>query len=163
MKQDGFALELAPADSAKPGFPPLRPLSISGKPLPAWELACLAAGGAAAGGCRVTLPPGRGDLPSPKQAPHPVIGEWLSALRYTGFDWVECGHFETTPVFSDEGVAALLWEGLLRLMRRNGLDFMVGAAPNGSLALDMALRRGASILESGLPEAPRYFLYVLSP
>jgi hypothetical protein len=48
-------------------------------------------------------------------------------------------------------------------MRRNGLDFMVGAAPNGSLALDMALRRGASILESGLPEAPRYFLYVLSP
>jgi hypothetical protein len=162
-RQGSFALEIetVPLTHAELTFSPLRPRSESGQPLPRWELVCRTAAGSMVGGCAVALPPGRGDAPSPQQAPHPVIGEWLSALRYTGYSWLECGPFAVAPGFPEEGVAALLWEGLLRLMRRNGVSFLVGTAPTGSLLLDMALKRGARALEpSAHGQVPRYFLYV---
>jgi len=62
--------------------------------------------------------------------------------------------------FSEEGVIAALWEALPRLMERNGVSFLIGTAPTGSLALDMALRSGARVLEPFTAGASRYFLYV---
>ena len=54
-----------------------------------------------------------------------------------------------------------LWNGLERLMKRNGVDFLVGAAPESSPALDRALRQGARALEPSTPGALRYFVYAV--
>ncbi len=139
---------------------PLRPQSNSGKPLPVWELHCRSLSGTLAGGCAIALPSSRGDSPSPRQFPHPVLGEWISALRYTGLSWVECGPLAVASGFSEEGVVAALWEALPRLMERNGVSFLIGTAATGSLTLDMALRSGARVLEPFTAGASRYFLYV---
>ena len=62
--------------------------------------------------------------------------------------------------FPEEGVIAALWEGLSRLMERNGISFLIGTAQEGSLDLDMALLCKARILEPCTPGPTRYFLYV---
>ncbi len=162
-RQGSFNVDIESPLPAKSelAFEPLRPRSESGQPLPRWELVCRTLAGLAAGGCAITLPRGRTESPSPQQAPHPVIGEWLSALRYTGHRWIECGPFTIAAGFPEEGVAELLWEALVRLMHRNGVSFLVGTAPAGSLLLDMALRRGARALEpSAHGQIQRYFLFV---
>jgi hypothetical protein len=145
LRQDGFILEVEANQSlpGRPSFFPLRPQSNSGKPLPLWELHCKSLSGA-----------------SPRQFPHPVLGEWISALRYTGLSWLEVGLMAIAAGFSEEGVIAALWEALPRLMERNGVSFLIGTAPTGSLALDMALRSGARVLEPFTAGASRYFLYV---
>jgi hypothetical protein len=138
---------------------PLRPFSESGRALPRWELQCRTASDMLAGGCIIALPFGRGDFPSPRQLPHPLLGEWISALRYTGLKWLECGQIAVAPGFSEENVCGILLEGLSRLMKRNDVTFLIGEAATGSLVLDMAIRRGARVLEPFVPSPVRYFLY----
>lgn len=155
---EGFTLTLVARDASTPG-----PLSLpAGRTAPAWELRAVletGASGDVAGACVLALSPAGGEAPSPRQTPHPVLGEWFSALRYTGCLWMEAGEFSVRPGFSEEAVLKALWEGLQRLMQRNGVTFLVGAAPASSLALDHALRQGARLLEP--TGAMRYFLYAL--
>jgi hypothetical protein len=158
----GFLLEWRPDDarpSHEPFFQPLRSQSGSGLALPLGSLLC-AVEGATAGGCAVAFPR-QDDVPSPRHMPHPVLGEWISALRYTGCLWIEAGVFEVRPGFSEEKVMDALWTGLERLMKRNGASFLVGAAPEASLALERALRQGARALEPSAPGALRYFVYAV--
>lgn len=156
-----FTLEIESWPGLKAGIPimPLRPQSGSGTSLPVWELQSVSSTGVLTGGCAVALPP-RGDFPSPRQLPHPVLGEWISALRYTGLNWMECGPLAVAAGFSEEAVIESLWEGLSRLMDRNGVSFLIGTAPTASLALEMALARGARVLEPFSTSPTRYFLYV---
>jgi hypothetical protein len=154
--QDGSAAFLQ-----VPSLNPLRRLSGSGLALPIGALVCRAeADGLLAGGCAVAFPQ-RDDAPSPRHLPHPVLGEWISALRYTGCSWIEAGVFAVNPGFSEEQVLDALWTGLERLMKRNGVNFLVGAAPESSLTLDRALRQGARALEPSVPGALRYFVYAV--
>jgi hypothetical protein len=162
FRHEGFVLEVEEGQKFAEAiyFSPLRPHSNSGKPLPMWELHCRSLTGSLAGGCAIVLPPSRGDFPSPRQFPHPVLGEWISALRYTGLNWLECGPMGIAPGFSEESVITALWEALPRLMERNGVSFLIGTAATGSLALDTALRSGARVLEPFTAGALRYFLFV---
>ena len=158
-----FLLEWAFEEGFAPSFQALRTLSGSGLPLPRGALLCrtVAEGeDRVAGGCAVAFPQ-PDDTPSPRHLPHPVLGEWISALRYTGCLWVEAGVFSVSPGFSEEQVLDALWEGLERLMKRNGVNFLVGAAPESSLALNRALRQGARALEPSAPGALRYFVYAV--
>jgi hypothetical protein len=163
---EAFTLEWIPEGAAPsfqdPVFSPLRSRSASGLALPVGTLVCRATetGGHLAGGCAVAFPR-QDDAPSPRHLPHPVLGEWISALRYTGCSWVEAGAFAVSPGFSEEQVLDALWNGLERLMKRNGVNFLVGAAPGSSLALDRALRQGARALEPSAPGALRYFVYAV--
>jgi len=156
----------AAAQASVPVFMPLRARSGSGSTLPLGALVCRArpeagpAQGIIAGGCAVAFPR-QDDTPSPRHMPHPVLGEWISALRYTGCLWIEAGAFEVAPGFSEEQVLDALWNGLERLMKRNGAGFLVGAAPEASLALNRALRQGARALEPSAPGALRYFVYAV--
>lgn len=163
--EENFRLEwLADSSNASPSdgsvaFAPLRARSGSAPALHRGALACLASE-VLAGGCAVHFP--RPDeVPSPRHLPHPVLGEWISALRYTGCPWIEAGPFEVRPGFSEEQVLDALWSGLERLMKRNGVGFLVGAAPEASLALDRALRQGARALERSTPGSLRYFVYAV--
>jgi hypothetical protein len=159
--QQGFTLEWLP-EAALPGelaaLEPLRERSGSGSRLPWGALVCRAETGALAGGCAVALP-ALDDVPSPRHMPHPVLGEWISALRYTGCAWTEAGVPLVRPGFSEEQVLDALWTGLERLMQRNGASFLVGAAHGSSLVLDRALRQGARALESAGAGLPLYFIY----
>jgi hypothetical protein len=167
--------------SGSPNFPPCRlegftvslvarglsgagPVSLpaAGKVAPLWELRVAGEGSgenAEAGSCVLAFSQAGGEAPSPRQVPHPVLGEWFSALRYTGCLWMEAGTFSVRPGFSEEAVLKALWEGLQRLMQRNGVTFLVGAAPSASLSLDHALRQGARLLEP--TGAVRYFLFAI--
>ena len=155
-----FTLELENESIAQPGLyiVPLRPLSGS-EPAAVWKLCCRTNSGTLAGGVAIVVPL-RGDSASPRSLPHPVLGEWISALRYTGLNWMECGAVSVAPGFPEEGVMAALWEGLSRLMERNGVSFLIGTAPFASLALDMSLSRGARVLEPFASGNSRYFLFV---
>jgi hypothetical protein len=162
---EAFTLEWLPKGSAfssqDAAFSPLRSRSGSGLALPVGALVCrVAAEDRLAGGCAVAFPR-PDDTPSPRHLPHPVLGEWISALRYTGCSWIEAGAFAVSPGFSEERVLDALWNGLERLMKRNGVHFLVGAAPGSSLALDRALRQGARALEPSAPGALRYFVYAV--
>ena len=143
-----------------PRFAPLRPRSGSGIPIPRWELCCRTASGEIAGGCALSLPLAEEEPTSPRQIPHPVLGEWVRALRYTGLNWLECGPIVVNPGFSEEGVVAATWAALSVLMKRNDASFLVGTATEGSLALDMALRCKARVLEPLVMGPIRYFLFV---
>jgi len=151
-------VEALPATVSR-AFTPLRACSGSGSALPLGALVC-AHEGTIAGGCAVAFPR-QDDTPSPRHMPHPVLGEWISALRYTGCLWIEAGTFEVAPGFSEEQVLDALWNGIERLMKRNGAGFLVGAAPESSLALNRALRQGARALEPSAPGALRYFVYAV--
>jgi hypothetical protein len=161
FREGGFALNVENGRTSKEDLRlvPLRPQSKRGGEFPLWELRCRKTSGFLAGGCALSLSLAGGDFPSPREIPHPVLGEWLIALRYTGLNWLECGPISVAPGFSEEGVANALWEGLSRLMRRNDASFLVGTAPVNSLFLDMAVRRGARVLEHYVPGSSRYFLY----
>ena len=162
FRHEGYSLEVVESWNLQESihFVPLRPRSESGRLLSVWELQCRNASGELAGGCAIALPPGRGDSSSPRQLPHPVVGEWISALRYTGLNWLECGPVAVAPGFPEEDVVAALWEGLSRLMARNDVSFLIGIAQEGSLELDMALRRKSRVLEPLATGPTRYFLYV---
>jgi hypothetical protein len=161
-----FRLEWVPASGDPQAFTPLRSRSGSGQAMPHGALVCLTpspedpALSVIAGGCAVAFPH-QEDAPSPRHIPHPVLGEWISALRYTGCLWIEAGVFDVRPGFSEEQVMDALWTGLERLMKRNGAGFLVGAAPESSLALDRALRQGARALEPSAPGALRFFVYAV--
>jgi hypothetical protein len=163
---DAFTLEWIQESShsafQSAAFPPLRSRSGSGLALPVGGLVCrpTETEGVLAGGCAVVFPR-QDDTPSPRHLPHPVLGEWISALRYTGCSWIETGVFAVNPGFSEEQVLDALWSGLERLMKRNGVNFLVGAAPQASLALDRAQRQGARALEPAAPGALRYFVYAV--
>jgi hypothetical protein len=154
-----FTLEWLSEDGAKPSLQALRTRSGSGLLLPMGSLVCRSED-VLAGGCAVAFPQ-QDDAPSPRHLPHPVLGEWITALRYTGCLWIEAGVFEVSPGYSEEQVLDALWEGLERLMKRNGVNFLVGAAPESSLALNRALRQGARALEPSTPGALRYFVYAV--
>jgi hypothetical protein len=162
----GFVLEWAEADAlatdpAQPVFQSLRLRSGSGTMLPMGALVCRdGANGLLAGGCAVAFPPAD-DTPSPRYMPHPVLGEWISALRYTRCLWMEAGLPVVCPGFSEERVLDALWTGLERLMKRNGMTFLMGAAPDSSAALQRALRQRARTLESASAGAMRYFVYAV--
>ena len=151
-----FSLEWA---APEPVFPALRTRSGSGNLLPVGALVCRNED-TLAGGCAVAFPR-QDDVPSPRHLPHPVLGEWISALRYTGCRWIEAGVFSVSPGYSEEQVLDALWNGLELLMKRNGVNFLVGAAPESSLALNRALRQGARALEPSSPGSLRYFVYAV--
>jgi len=160
VKQGDFWLDIENENEANEiVMPPLR-AQLGSRPVsPLWKLTSRSANGLVAGGCAVALPQ-NGEQPSPRQLPHPVLGEWISALRYTGLSWMECGSLVVAPGFSEEAVIDSLWEGLTRLMDRNGVSFLIGTAPVASLALEMTLGRGARALEPFTAGSSRYFLYV---
>ena len=156
---EAFTLEWASEVGSQLALQALRTLSGSGLQLPMGSLVCRSEKGLA-GACAVAFPQ-QDDAPSPRHLPHPVLGEWISALRYTGCRWIEAGVVSVSPGFSEEQVLDALWEGLERLMKRNGVNFLVGAAPESSVALDRALRQGARALEPSAPGALRYFVYAV--
>ncbi len=157
--EEGFALTLEEAGDPAESFSALRAHSNSGKPLPLWRLACRTDSGVLAGGLALAFPE-RDDTPSPRHLPHPVLGEWISALRYTGHGWVETGSPVVMAGYSEERVTGALWTGLQRILRRNGIHFLVGVAPSGSMALEIAVQRGARLLEVHADAPSRHFLYV---
>lgn len=159
LHAEGFILTLEGTENPAESFAALRERSSSGKALPLWRLVCRTESGALAGGGALAFP-AREDVPSPRQLPHPVLGEWISALRYTGHGWVESGPPTVMTGYSEERILALLWTGLRRVLCRNGIHFLVGAAPAGTLALEMAVQRGARLLEPHAAQSRRHFLYV---
>ena len=162
IRHDTFTLDVEDGRISSGGhhFIPLRPQFASGSLSSQWELRCRAVSGELAGGCALFLPSRNEDPPSPRQVPHPVLGEWIRALHYTGLNWVECGSIVVAPGFSEEAVVAALWAAWSILMKRNDVSFLVGTAPDASLPLDMALMKGCRILEPCAVGPLRYFLYV---
>jgi len=81
------------------------------------------------------MPHWRDGLPDFLATPWPgALASLHTALRYTGMGWLEAGPMAFSPVETEFNAirATLLWEGLIRILERNGLGFVLGVESGGT-------------------------------